>query len=338
MEQYREECGARQKGDPEPEQPVARSLTIGSATVEGATMLLRRQPALGIFTAEGGELFGGHSMNAENKMKGLAWYLKAWGAETLDTMTRTGGLTVLIGRRVCMHALMQPVVAEALFSDPLASGQGFLSRCLAAAPQSLAGTRLFKDGNASRDTRVQAYYGSLARLLACPPAVVEGGDGHELQPRRLTLAPQARRLWIAFYNHVEEEQAEGKSLSRARAFASKLGEHAARVAGVLTIAADPNATEVAEPTMAGAIEIATFYMAEHVRLTGASIEHVHTARLKALAEWLKSKGKFVQQKDVLQRAPYALRQLKAEGLRGLLEDLAGRGYIRAAGTGWEVRQ
>ena len=45
----------------------------------------------------------------------------------------------------------------------------------------------------------------------------------------------------------------------------------------------------------------------------------------------------MQKKDVLQKSPYALRKLKAEGLAPLIEELVTRGYIRDAGKSWEVR-
>lgn len=157
LAQYEQSRAARQKSDPEAERPVARSLTIGKATVEGLHMMLRAQSHAGIFTGEGGELLGGHSLREDRRSAGLAWFLKAWGAETLDTLTRGDGLSILLGRRVSMHAMVQPVLLRGLLVDPLAQGQGFLARCLVSEPGTLAGTAesawklmLCASGNACR--------------------------------------------------------------------------------------------------------------------------------------------------------------------------------------------
>ena len=79
LAQFEQDKAHRQKGDPELERPVARSLTIGKATVEGLHMMLRAQSHVGVFTGEGGELLGGHSLREDRRSAGLSWFLKAWG-------------------------------------------------------------------------------------------------------------------------------------------------------------------------------------------------------------------------------------------------------------------
>ena len=89
--------------------------------------------------------------------------------------------------------------------------------------------------------------------------------------------------------------------------------------------------------MDAAIELTGFYLTEHLRLTGAGRQERTDGRLRTLLAWLQSAGTLVSKKDVLQKSPYALRKLKAEGLNPLLDELARRGYIREAGKSWEVR-
>ncbi len=139
----------------------------------------------GVFTGEGGELLGGHSLREDRRSAGLAWFLKAWGAETLDTLTRGDGLSILLGRRVSMHAMVQPVLLRGLLIDPLAQGQGFLARCLVSEPGTLAGTRLFKAGNPAEAPAVKAYHAAMRHLLSMQARVNGHGDGYELQTRPL---------------------------------------------------------------------------------------------------------------------------------------------------------
>ena len=328
----------RPRSDQQETPPVAQSLTIGKATVEGLHAMLRGQSHIGLFSGEGGELLGGHSLRQDRRSAGLAWFLKAWGAETLDTLTRGDGLSILLGRRVSLHVMVQPVLLRALLVDPLAQGQGFLARCLVAEPETLAGSRLFKAGDPTEAPAVKTYHAAMRHLLSKPAAVNKHGDGHELEPRPLGMSTDAAALWIEFYDQIERDQSDGGALCAARAFASKGAEHAARIAGIVQIVINPDAAEISLETMSGAIAVASFYIGEHVRLTGAGIEDHRLARLHALRDWLIAHGPVVPNSDVLQLTPRALRDLKVEGLRPLLDELAQRGYIRAAGKSWEVKR
>lgn len=336
LAQHEQDRAARKKGDPEPEKPLARSLTIGKATVEGLHMMLRSQSQVGVFTGEGGELLGGHSLREERRSAGLAWFLKAWGAETLDSLTRGDGLSILLGRRVSMHAMVQPVLLRGLLADPLAQGQGFLARCLVSEPSTLAGTRLFKPGNPAEAPAVTAYHAALRALLSRPARVHRHGDGHELDTRSLGLSVEAAALWVEFYNAIETAQASEGELQGARAFASKGAEHAARIAGIVQMVGDPDAAEVFDETMAGAIEVASFYIGEHVRLTGVGTDDRHAALLRLLLGWMQERGR-IAHKVLLQQVVNPVRVLKADGINPLLDELAQRGYIRRDRDAWEVR-
>ena len=337
MEQYEADMGVRNKKDPEPPKPTPKSLTTGNATIEGISRLLKHQSSVGIFSAEGGEMLGGHSLRDDKRSSGLAFYLKGWSGESLDSLRGGEGLTVLLGRRMAMHVLVQPVLLGTLLGDPLAQGQGLLARCLIAQPDTLAGHRPYRDVNPHDNPAVVAYNHAIKLLLETYPAVWDGGDGYELKPQDLHLTDDAKALWVAFYNEIERQQGNGNELEGARPFASKAGEHAARIAGIITLVQDPLATAIPGAAMDAAIELTAFYLTEHLRLTGAGRQERIDARLRSLLAWFQSGRVVVQKKDVLQKSPYALRKLKAEGLAPLIEELVTRGYIRDAGKSWEVR-
>lgn len=324
-------------GESEEPAPAQRSLVVSKATMEGLHDLLRHQSSIGLLSPEGAELIAGHSMRQERRAAGVAWLLKGWGGETLDTLTRGQGLSVLLGRRVSLHVMVQPVILENLLADPLAAGQGLIVRCLIAAPVSLAGQRLFREEAlpAAEQAPVRRYYEQLERLVRAPTTSVPGSDGFELAPRALVLDEEARGLWIEFYDTIERDQVAGRPLSCVRPFASKAAEHAARIAGVIAML--NGQTAISGPTMLGAIRVVDFYLGEHLRLHGHSLKRLRFKQLQALASWMASRGPQVRHDDVLQASPRPLRALKAAGLLELLTDLANRGYIRRAGDVWEVR-
>lgn len=338
MAQWREDQRGRRRGEPD-DAPAATSLVVSKGTTEGLHHLLRQQSHLGLFSPEGAELLAGHSMREDRRAAGIAWMLKAWGAETLDALTRKDGLSVLYGRRLALHVLVQPVILRDLLADPLAQGQGLVARCLVAQPATLAGTRLFCDAPPARQhPAVLVFHEALRRLLARPLPIDPDGDGLALQPRVLDMSAEARALWVAFYDAAEREQAKGGKLAGVMPWASKAAEHAARVAGVLALTADPEARAITTTTMRGALAVADFYLGEHVRLQGQSQQQQRLERLHALLQWLRERGASTKHADVLQFTPRPLRDLKAEGLGDLLRELAQRGYIRRTAERWEVRR
>lgn len=337
MKIHEEAKALRKKGDPEEPEPAPQSITTSNATIEGIAKLLKFQSSLGVFSSEGGEMLGGHSLRDDKRSAGMSFYLKAWGGESIDSLRGGNGLTTLLGRRLALHVLVQPILLRELLSDPLAQGQGLLARCLIAEPATLAGTRMFRPVDPNEAPAVAEYHRRIRVLLNTPPELWPDGDDYELKPRDLHLSVDARALWIAFYNQVEASQAQDGELVNARPFASKAAEHAARIAGVITVVSNPGSSQIDAEAMEGGIEIAGFYLQEHLRLTGAGRDDRHHQQLLMLVDWMRECGRTVPKKDVLQRSPRPLRKLKAEGIQPLLAELVARGYIREQGQAWEVR-
>jgi Protein of unknown function (DUF3987) len=80
----------------------------------------------------------------------------------------------------------------------------------------------------------------------------------------------------------------GKSLEPVRGFANKLPEHAARIAGVLTLVDDPNALSISREALDPAIKIADFYTTEALRLFQAGSCSPELRQAEKLLEWLKN--------------------------------------------------
>ena len=109
-----------------------------------------------------------------------------------------------------------------------------------------------------------------------------------LDPRRLEFAPDAAERWRAFADHVECLLGSGKALEPVRGFAKKLPEHAARVAGVLTLVDDLDAATISHDALDQAIAILDFYTTEALRLFEAGSCPPELRQAEELHEWLKS--------------------------------------------------
>src|SRR5690606_13490789 len=114
---------------------------------------------------------------------------------------------------------------------------------------------------------LEDYNGAIADLLRLPVRwkdVNDRGLGVELDS--LAFTSEARALYVDFANAIEGQLGPKASLAMAKAFASKLPENAARIAGTLALIADPSASRIEAATLADAIILAKHYLGEAVRL------------------------------------------------------------------------
>src|SRR5215210_6717282 len=149
---------------PEPEHPLQPYLTVSNLTVEGLLKTLAYAPAaLGVFTAEGGQVTGGHGMAEERRLETAGIYSELWDGKAVKRLRALDGATVLGGRRLSAHLMIQPGAAATFLADELLRDQGLLSRLLVAAPDSIAGTRLFRETAPDDEAAIKAYG---ARILS----------------------------------------------------------------------------------------------------------------------------------------------------------------------------
>lgn len=309
-----------EKLGPEPEAPPIPDRTVTEPTFEGLTKLFAHgQPSLGLFSDEGGQFLGGHSMNSENRQKTLAAFNDLWQGNPIRRTRAGDGHATLYGRRLAVHLMVQPTVARAFMADPLAADTGFLPRFLICEPPSAIGFRMH--AQASTDTgAISGFSRRLAAILSKPMPTDK--YTRALEPRRLGLSPDARALLARFHDAIEAQQAPGGDLSGLTGTASKSAEQAARIAGVLTLWADLEAAQVQAETMADAIALAQFYLAEALRLSNSAIVSKEIDTAEALRKWLLEGWPHdeVVKSDVVQMGPNALRESpKAQAALDLLE-------------------
>ena len=268
-----------------PPSPPVTSRTVTEPSFEGLTIEYRKgQPALGIFSDEGGQFFGGYGMNAENRQKSLAGYNDLWqGNPIRRTRAKEGESVTLFGKRLAMHLMVQPGVARDFMADPMTSDTGFLPRFLMCEPPSTIGTRLHSLARA--DTGALAAFGARLREILETPQPMDP-ETRELTPRLLYLNGQAKAVLVGFADRIEKAQAPGGDLSHVTGYASKAAEQACRIAGVLTLWRDLNAREVTAADMADAITLAQFYLAEAARLSDGAKVSIEIERAEALRKWL----------------------------------------------------
>ena len=256
---------------PVPLAPLHPFITAPEPTIEGLIKAMPRAVAsLGLFSAEGGQFVGGHGMSTDQRLKTAAGLSSLWDGDTIKRIRAGDGVTILKGRRLSLHMMVQPDVAAVFLNDPLLRDQGLLSRILVAAPCSMAGTRTYQETAAGDEVAIREYGKHILHLLRAPAVMAHGTD-NELVARALPMSTEAQACWRAFHDETERQIGIGGRLAPVRDFAGKAAEHAARVAGVLTIVSDLNATEISSGEMADAVALVRWHLGEALRLCAASM-------------------------------------------------------------------
>ena len=334
--------------------PLEPILTTEEPTYEGLIkLLLLGQPSMGLFSDEGGRFLGGHGMNQDNALKTAAGLSELWDGKRITRVRSGEGTLALYGRRLSMHLMIQPVIATALLSNVVLLGQGLLSRCLVAWPTSTAGSRLYQAQDLTNDPAVRAYHTRVTGLLKTTLPLASGRP-NELAPRPLRLAPAAQTLWTQFHDHVEGQLADGAPLASIRGFANKAAEHAARLAGVLSLFDNLATSAIDKAHMEAGIALCQFYLTEALRLFDAASTDPNIVLAEKLLAWLQSATlpqangqKIVSLQHIYQEGPSRLRDAKtARQIAKILEEhgwlMAVEGGIEINGTWrrevWEVVQ
>ncbi len=293
---------------PPPSAPLNPLFLVPTPTLEGIHKLYATgRPSLGLFHDDAGEFLGGHAMNADNRMKSAAGLSRLWDVGEFDRVRAGDGANKYFGRRLSMHLMIQPVVAESVLSDDILTGQGLLARTLLSWPTSTIGNRPYAEIDLTKDPDVASYRRRVSALLEREP-ILRDGTVNELQPRHLTLTPEAKRVWIAIHNAIEGDQRDGGEYACIRAWASKSASQTLRIAGVLTLIEDPDAGVIQSDAIDRAAVLTQYYLREAARIVGTASVPPDIRHAEALRAWChRDQIKYLHSGAALQCGPTCIR-------------------------------
>ena len=319
----------------EPEEPPHPMLICSDVTPEALVMHLEKgRPMAGVFTAEGGILVGGAAFSDESRMRTAALLNQLWDGEPIRRLRIGTGTSFLPGKRCCAHIMMQQVVADRLLGDSMLDGMGMLARMLIVAPESTAGSRLFKADAAQNAPILQAYNRTINALLVKEP---ETHDifGRELSPRMLPLDADAKEAWVAFHDQCERAIRPNGELVTIKAFAAKLAEHAGRLAAVLAAYHNLHVASVPLWAMECGIQLAGHYAMEMRRLHGGASTPLSLRQAQRLLDWWQRRGEpILHLANIYQLGPVELRGGKQA--REVVKVLIEHGWVERLEPGTEI--
>jgi len=319
----------------EPQGPINGTLVTKEPTYEGLVKALADGfPSMGIFSNEGGRFVGGHGMNPDNRLKTASGLSELWDGAPISRTRGGDGNSLLYGRRLSLHLMVQPEISTLLLGDQLLLSQGLLSRCLVAYPESTIGNRPYKPINLLDAQGMRRYFARLSHILEQPLPLAEN-TRNELNPRELTLEPDAKHLWVGFHDYIEGLLRDGKALSPIKGLAAKGAEHCARLAGILAVVDDLQATTVKRRHIEAGMALAQYYLDEGLRLFNNSHDKPDLILAEKLLEWAQTlEGKTLYPQLVYQYGPSQIRD--RETARKIICILEDHGLLVAIPDGQEI--
>lgn len=297
---------ARKALGPAPQRPLEPWMLLNEPTLEGVQRLCQRgRPSMGLFNDDAGDFIHGHAMSNDNRVRTAAVFSRMWDAGEMGRTRGGDGTSKWYGRRLAMHLMIQPVIAEQLLSDRALLEQGFLARYLVCWPESTIGTREYVAEDLMVDPVMQSYWQRIHGLLAMP-AAMKPGTRNELDPRTLMLAPNAKALWIEVINHIERDLRD--VFQGVRGTAGKADAQILRIAGVLTLVEDAQVGTIPLDMIERATRLMQYHLDEAVRIIGTSSPGQPIEHAEAMIQWCRrTKRQWLYSTDVLRNGPNAIR-------------------------------
>lgn len=338
-EQAKLEAALRELGPP-PQPPLLPVLApSGDQTMEGLFRVYQQgRPSLAMLCDDAATFLGGHSLKQEQKAATVANLCRAWDGSKLERIRGGDGVIILYDRRLAAHLMVQSGVAANFLSDAQFADQGLLARFLFSAPKGLAGTRIRDDAKyqaamALTLCDLQEYSAAIARLLRSP---IRWKNEHDrtagIELAALCFTGEARRMYVEFYNNIERKMGPDGSLCSVKAFASKLPENAARIAGTLELIANAKAQSIGDTVLGNAIKLAEYYLSEYLRLRAAGAIDPSLREAEKLRLWLQSRSDDeIPLRKVYRHGPASLRDAKSA--RSTMKVLEDHGWVLALPEG-----
>ena len=317
----------RNKGEPPPEEPKEPQpvrYLVNDATIEALAELLENNPrGLLVNCDELNSWLGSFDQYRAGRGSDAAKWLSIHRAEGLIIDRKTGAKKTIFVKRaaVSIAGSIQPATLRRSLGDEHFEN-GLAARMLLASPPRRA--KKWSEASVDLDTykAVERLFG---RLLALDFGI---DDNDKPAPVDLPLSPEAKRVWVSFY---DEHGAVGESLSgRLAAAHAKIEAYAARLALVVhlvdSVTMDvPESTKemISEVAMVSGVAMARWFSYEAERVYRIIGETEGEAEQRAVVELISRRGGRITANDLRRRsrkfptsdeAEQFLMQLVAAGL------------------------
>lgn len=299
-----------------PEPPTPRRVLVSDATVESLAPILQENPrGLLLVRDELAGWIGSFDAYKGGKGADVTHWLSMHDGKPL-TVDRKGNGTMPIhvaAAAVSLTGGIQPGVLERSIGEHHREN-GLLGRLLMARPPRHPKRWTEDDVSEAAEAALASIVGQLLALEQ------DTDDDGQPRPRVLPMTIEAREVWATWYDIHGAEQAD-QTGDLAAAW-SKLESYALRLALVVLLAGDPDATQLDAPAMRAGIRLVEWFKHETRRVYAAMDEDKAAKANRELVELIQRKGGDISGRELV----HASRKIKTvEQAEAALQGLADAG-------------
>jgi putative DNA primase/helicase len=285
LETHRADLASIERGKPTP--PRIPRLVYADATQEKLLRCLATEwPAAAIVSNEAAAVFGAHAMGKDSVMRTLGALNVLWDGGVLP-VDRVGSSSFTVrGARLSINLQVQAAVLSDFMASNkgLARGSGFLSRFLFAAPETKQGTRMFREPPAAW-AALDAYNARIAELLDFNTPLNDDGS---LSPSVMEFDREAKAMWVALHDQIEEELAPKGEFVDVRDVAAKAADNIARLAALFHVLhAENGFSNIGLESVKSAGLVVIWHIYQALRFLGLLSSPPELAQVVALDTWVR---------------------------------------------------
>jgi hypothetical protein len=263
-----------------------RNMIIQDVTVDGMVVgLLERCPSQFLLALEGASLLGGHAMSKDNLSRFLGNVSSLFSGEPISR-TRVEEHHYAIGR-LSVLLFSQPIVAMDFLSSDMIMQQGLGNRFMYSTPPSLMGTRLYADVELENDPVYTQFCDQLAALASLEWKISADTGGMDV--RTVRMSPEAKKIWVAFYNSAELSAKAGGDAEAHEGYVTRFPEQVMRLAALLAMLDDPNVEHISEQVMERAVALGSYYLTSALDAFKVMPANKDEMDAKTLLDWMINK-------------------------------------------------
>lgn len=262
-----------------------------------------------------------------NPMRFVALLNRLWEGKSFAAHRKTSQSFIIENRRLTLNLMMQPLLLEQMISQAtgISRQSGFLARCLLSYPDSSMGTRFYQEPPEKLDG-LNEYEQRITECLDQSQRLNQTGC---INLPILKMNPQAKHLWIGFFNSIDAGLTPQGQWMEVKDFASKAAENAVRLAALFHLFSGKTG-DISVEHIEQAITLMNWYLSEARRLLEPQSTQPNLEDAKKLLVWLlEQRPQTTTPRDILQFGPLRSKTQRDDALETLMEHQ----YIRLVKTG-----
>ena len=250
-------------------------------------------------------------------MRFVALLNRLWEGKSFATHRKTSQSFIIENRRLTLNLMMQPLLLDQMVNQAngISRESGFLARCLLAYPDSSMGTRFYQEPP-EKLNGLKEYEQRITDCLDQSQRLNQAGC---INLPILKMNPQAKHIWIQFFNSIETGLSRQGQWIEIKDFASKAAENAVRLAALFHLFSgkigDINAESIEQ-----AITLMHWYLQETRRLLEPQLTNPNLEGAQKLLKWLTDRQpKATSPREILQFGPMRSKVGRDKALEILIE-------------------